>query len=144
MGICCAVVVSVCCLYNVWRCLQLSLSISLITSICEESDDDTDDGDDFDDDLEGAAPTSKCWRLAREDGLERSLVSGLYPQFIGYEGPSQLLEPSENNKLAFLQLVWSTSLHELIAVETNKYAQQNNCGLMLVPMKCGYFWGLLF
>ena len=52
---------------------KLSLSISLITGISEESDDDTDDGDDADDDvsdLEGAAPTPKCQRLTREEALE--------------------------------------------------------------------------
>ena len=46
--------------------------------------------------------------------LERSLASGLYPQFIGCEGPSQLLHPSENNEFAFLQMVWPTSLCEVI------------------------------
>ena len=69
---------------------KLSLLI-FITGISEESDDDTDDSDDADDDvsdLEGAAPTRKRQRLAREEALERSLVSGLYPQFIGYEGLS--------------------------------------------------------
>ena len=38
-----------------------------------QSDCDIDDGDDDDDDdlseLEGAAPTPKCWRLAMEDTL---------------------------------------------------------------------------
>ena len=48
----------------------------------------------------------------------------LYPQFSGCEGPSQLLDPSDNDELA---LVWPTSLCELIAIETNRYAQQNNC-----------------
>jgi len=32
-----------------------------------------------------------------------------------------------SNELAFVQLVWPTSLCELIAVETNRYAKQNNC-----------------
>ena len=53
-------------------------------------------------------------------------MSGLYPQFIGCEGPSQLLDLSENNELAFLQLVSQTSIRELTAVETNRYAHQNN------------------
>ena len=99
-----------------------------MTGICEESDCDIDDDDDDDDDdlsdLEGAAPTPKRRRLAREEALERSLASGLYPQFSGCEGPSQFLDPSENNELAFVQLVWPTSLCELIAVETNRYARQ--------------------
>ena len=67
------------------------------------------------------ALTPKCRRLAREEALDQSLASGLYPQFSGCEGPSQVLDPSENNELVFLQLVWPTSLCELIAVETNGY-----------------------
>ena len=42
------------------------LSISLVTSRCEQSNDDTDGGDDGDDDvgdLEGAAPTPKHQKL---------------------------------------------------------------------------------
>ena len=78
-----------------------------MTGICEESDCDIDDGDDDDDDdlsdLEGAAPTPKRRRLAREEALERSLASGLYPQFSGCEGLFQLLDPSEN-EIAFVQL----------------------------------------
>ena len=114
----------------------------LVTGMCEESDDDT-DGDDDVGDLEVAAPTLEHRRLAREGALERSLASRLSSQFIGCEGPSQLLE---NNELAFLQLVWPTSLCELIAVETNRYAQQNNCFKWVdgIPMKFGYSWGLLF
>ena len=55
-----------------------------MTGICEESDCDIDDGDDDDDnddlsDLEGAAPTPKCRRLAREEAPEQLLASGLYP-----------------------------------------------------------------
>ena len=118
--------------------------------MCEESDDDTVGGDDGDDevgDLEGMASTSKHRRLAREGALERSLVLGLYPQFIGCEGLSQLLDPSENNELAFLQLVWPTSLCELIAVETDIGMHSKITilsGLMLVPMKFEYSWGLLY
>ena len=110
------------------RCLSV-ISICLLTDICEESDGDIVDGDDGGDDLsdlEGVAPTPKCRRLAREEALERSLASGLYPQFSGCEGQSQILDPSKNNEFAFLQLVWPTSPCELIAVETNRYAQQNN------------------
>ena len=52
---------------------------------------------------------------------------------------SQLLDPSENNELAFVQLVWPTSLCELIAVETNRYAQQNNCPKW-VDVSTADFW----
>ena len=91
--------------------MQLSGSV---TGVCHN------DGDD-DRDLEG---TPKCQRLTREEVLERSLASGLYPQFIGCDGPSQLLDPHENDELAFLQLV------EQIAVETSRYAPVLS-GLML-------------
>ena len=88
----------------------------LLTGICEESDCDIDDGDDDDNndlsDMEGAAPTPKRQRLAREEALQRLLASGLYPQFSGCEGLSQLLDPCENDELTFVQLVWPTSLLE--------------------------------
>ena len=73
------------------------------TVICEESDCDINDGDDDDNDLsnlEGAAPTAECRRLARGEALERSFASGLYPQLSGCERPSQLLDPQYYHKLA--------------------------------------------
>ena len=73
-----------------------------MTGICEESDCDIDDDDISD--LEGAAPTPQRWKLAREEALERSLASGLYPQFSGCEGPSQFLDPSE--KMSFHLCSW--------------------------------------
>ena len=75
-------VISLCSLYNMWKCLQLLWSISLTTDICEESDNDTDDSDDGDDDvsdLEGAVPTTKRQRLAKEEALEWSPASRLLP-----------------------------------------------------------------
>ena len=98
------VVVSLCCLYNVWRCLQLSLSISLETGISEndtnDGDDDDDDNDDVSD-LEGAAPTPKLQRLAREEALERSLASwsSIVPFFF-----SHLIKMYFNNWSYHLQL----------------------------------------
>ena len=38
-----------------------------------------------------------------------------------------------------MQLVWPKSLRELIVVETNRYAQQNNHPMWVY----GYSWGLL-
>ena len=95
--------ISFSCMWIVWR-YQFTLSISLMTDICEESDCDIDDSNDDDDDvsdLERAAPTPKHWRIAREEALERSLASWLHPHFSGCEGLSQLLE---NNELAIVQL----------------------------------------
>ena len=61
---------------------------------------DINDGNDDDDDdlsdLEGVASTLKRRRLARE---ERLLASGLYSQFSGCEGPSQLLDPAKTMSL---------------------------------------------
>ena len=87
----------------------------LITGVCEDSDyDDDDDGCDGggDDgcDLEGLAPTPKHRKLAREEALKKSRTSGCYPKFDGCEGPAQLLDPSCNNALEFLLLLWPTSL----------------------------------
>ena len=73
------------------------------------------DGDDDLSDQEGMAPVPKWWRPAREVALQLLLVSGFYPQFSGCEGLSQLLVPSENKELEFMQLVWPTSLCELRA-----------------------------
>ena len=103
------------------------MSIIYVIHFCDESDCDINDngGDDLSD-LECVGPTLKHRRLAREEALKLLLAFGLYPQFSGCEEPSQLLDPGENNELAFVQLVWTTSPCELIAVETNSYAQQNN------------------
>ena len=71
----------------------------------EESDCDVDDGDDMTMILviwkEWHLPL-KHRRLAREEALEWSLASGLYPQFSGCEGLSQVLNPVENNELTFV------------------------------------------
>ena len=72
------------------------------------------------------APTPKHCKLAREEALKKSRASGCYPKFDWCEGPAQLLDPSCNNALDFFLLLWPTSLCELIAVETNRYARQNN------------------
>ena len=88
----------------------------LITGVCEDSDSDGDDDNDDDDgcdggggddgcDLEGLAPTPKYRKLAREEALKKSRVSGCYPKFDGCEGPAQLLDPSWNNALDFLLLL---------------------------------------
>ena len=82
------------------------------------------DGDDDLVDQEGMAPAPKCWRPAMEVALQQSLASGLYPQFSGCEGLSQLLVPSENKELEFKQLVCPTSLCELIA---NKFDIPGDC-----------------
>ena len=63
------------------------------------------DGEDpvSDDSIEGAAPTSKNRRCAREEGLtcNASLHSGLYPTFKGIEGPVNRLDPTSNSAFEY-------------------------------------------
>ena len=68
-------------------------------------------------------PTPKRLKIAKEIALKTSLQSGLYPDFAGVEGPSEVLSP-DNSALDFFQLVWTESLMSLITLETNRYALQ--------------------
>ena len=74
--------------------------------------------------VDGAAPTLKRRRLAREDGLQKALASGLYPEFLGVAGPVNRMDPSCDSMLDFLKLLWPDCLCEHIAGETNEYATQ--------------------
>ena len=74
--------------------------------------------------VDGATPTPKRRRLARDTGLAASLSSGHYPEFLGICGPSHDLSPKDSNPFDFLSLLWPTSLCALIAIETNRYACQ--------------------
>ena len=75
--------------------------------------------------LEGQPPDTKRRKLAKGDGLKKSLQSGDYPEFTGpscgvtkdYE-----LDPSDSC-LEFTKLLWPDVLCEHIAVETNRYAR---------------------
>ena len=89
----------------------------------EEEDVEEDDSDSGDDDsLDGLAPTPKRRKLASQRGLEKSLKTGLYPKFVGVEGPVEHHNPKE---FSALDLLWPSFLCDLIAIETNRYAQQN-------------------
>lgn len=90
----------------------------------EEEEEEEEQEEGGDDDLDCLAPTPKRCKLAKEKALEASLHSGLYPTFEGIEGPFQDIPPNDNNALEYLQFLWPTSLCELIAVETNRYANQ--------------------
>ena len=88
----------------------------------DSSDDsDADDGDGSDDSLEGAAPTPKRRKHAREEALKASLNSGHYP---GVEGPTNDLDPTTSSAFEYLEIVWPNSLCELMALETNRYTVQ--------------------
>ena len=86
----------------------------------DDSSDDS-DGDGSDDSLEGAAPTPKRRKHAREEALKPSLNSGRYPTFQGVEGPTNDLDPTTSSAFEYLQIVWPNSL---CALETNIYAVQ--------------------
>ena len=91
----------------------------------EEGNLETDEGSSDDDALDGAAPTLKRRKFACLDkALEASLSSGLYPTFQGIHGPAQDLDPKDNDALEYLRLLWPESLCELIALETDRYANQ--------------------
>ena len=64
--------------------------------------------------------------MCSELGLKHSLNSGLYPEFLGTEGPVDNCSPDSNNALDFLLMLWPESLTSLIASETNRYARQKN------------------
>ena len=65
--------------------------------------------------VDGAAPTLKRRRLAREDCLQKALASGLYPV--------NRMDPSSNSTLDFLKLFWPDYLCEHITGETNEFAR---------------------
>ena len=72
------------------------------------------------------APTRKRRRLCSELALKTSLESGLYPEFLGAEGPAENHDPESNSALDYLLLLWPESLTSHIATETNRYARQRN------------------
>ena len=60
-------------------------------------------------------------RQIMEGILQQSLRSGMYPTFYGTHGPTQTIDPRQNNALVYLQKVWTLELVELIAEQTNVY-----------------------
>ena len=56
--------------------------------------------------------------------LERmaALDSGLYPQFLGVAGPSDLTNPLSTSSLEFVKILWPDCLCEYIAPQTNANA----------------------
>ena len=92
----------------------------------EESEDSEDEeSEDSDDECEELGiPTAKRRKLANEEALKLSLSSGLYPQYLGIEGPFMPRDPTSFDALDFLKLMWPEALCELIVVETNRYAAQ--------------------
>ena len=101
--------------------------LTLYTVVSAESfgeEEDEEEEEEEESDLEGTAPTPKRRKLAREKALTNSLGSGLYPVFMGIEGPSNDANPGDSNALDYLSMLWPATLCELIALETNRYALQ--------------------
>ena len=122
-------------------CLPASLPISSLDYLCSSFDEEDDEWCDeefplLDEEtaeqylhdnvtgIEGATPTPKRRRVARDAGLAASLSSGHYPVFLGMHGPSQDLNPKDSSPFHFLSLLWPASLCTLIAMETNRYVCQ--------------------
>lgn len=74
--------------------------------------------------FDGVVPTPTIHKLAKAKALEVSLRSGLYPKFLGSRGPSESRNPSVLSPLDYVKLLWPDCLCELIALETNRYANQ--------------------
>ena len=76
--------------------------------------------DDEDDVLQ---PTCKRHKLANDIALRTSISSGLYPEFLGREGPVERHSPGLYNALDYLKLLWPDALTSLIVTGTNRYAR---------------------
>ena len=92
----------------------------MLTSV-DFSDKEVDEDEDDDDILE---PSSKRRKIASQIALKASLESGLYPEFLGKEGPVESHSPDSYNALDYFKLLWPDALTSLIANETNRYARQ--------------------
>ena len=60
--------------------------------------------------VEGATPTLNWHSIARDTGLAASLRPGYYPEFVGIQGPSQVLYPKDSSSFDCLSLLWLPSL----------------------------------
>ena len=67
----------------------------------EEDEEEEEEEEEEESDLEGTAPTPKRRKLAREKALPNSFGSGLYPVFMGIEGPSHDANPGDSNALDY-------------------------------------------
>ena len=93
--------------------------------LTDEEDEDSEEGGGDMEISDGIAPNPKRRKLCREDGLCKSLKSGLYPQFLGIAGPVVNTDPLTTSCLEFVKLLWPDCLCDHIASETNAYARQS-------------------
>ena len=89
----------------------------------EYSDDEYSNDEYSDDEDYVLQPTCKRRKLANEIALRASLSSGLYPEFLGKEGPVESHSPDLYNALDYLKLLWPDAVTSLIVTETNRYAR---------------------
>ena len=94
-------------------------------------------------DLEGLRPTSKHRKLASKQALKVSLQSGLYPEYLGIEGPYLHTDPRSNNELDFLTMLWPQTLYDLIVEETNRYARRKRHHNWIDVTRSDVLWGEL-
>ena len=102
----------------------------------DDDSSDADDGDGSDDSLEGAAPTPKRRKYAREEALKASLNSGRYPTFQGVEGPTNDLDPTTSSAFEYLEIVWPNSLKPIDTL----YRRECQIGKTPQLLKCGRTW----
>ena len=151
-------------LYMVFNAVCVCVYVC-VHAACEE-DDRSDDGDsdcdsndsedgaaadaggertpeEFDSDIDGGAPTPKRRKLASGEGLILSLSSGRYPNYLGIEGPHTSLHPGADSTLDFLLLLWPNSLVDVIANETNRYAESKGRRLSASRDEIWAFLGII-
>ena len=86
-----------------------------VNSHCLELSSSDDDGDledqnedEEEDDVDQSRPTRKQRKLVSDQALRWSLSSGLYPQFLGHEGPTDTFDPN-STAFDFLRILWPSS-----------------------------------
>ena len=119
-----------------------AVMIVMVVALMTDDDSSDDDGNGSDGSLEGVAPTPKRRKHAREEALTASLNSGHYPTFQGVESSTNDLDPTTSSAFEYLEIVWPSSLCELMALETNRYAVQKGVSNWenTTHMKCGRTW----
>ena len=90
-------------------CSPLLPTLNTVVS-AESFGEDEEEEEEEKSDLEGTSPIPKRRKLAREKALTNSLGSGLYPVFMGIEGPSYDANPGDSNALDYLSLLWPATL----------------------------------
>ena len=94
----------------------------------EEEEEQEEEEEEVNRSLEGKLATRQSRKEANEHALKVSLESGLYPEYLGCEGPYHPVDPEENSALDFLKLMWPDYLVDIIVLETNRYAKSKVTG----------------